>query len=331
MLDENIEVEQRWNNYIKRWYEDKGYIFTKRNDCFNVKIKDLPTNSKTRINPCCDYCGKIYETSYAVYLQGHKIINKDCCPHCTGKKTSEVTWHKRAMKYMSEAQKRCEELGYVLITPVEEYTSVKMKIKIDIGNNNIQEVYLDNLLKGHDCLVNSYENRNYKRLSKEEINKVITACGDEWLNSEEYTNCTERQLKIKCKCGNVFQTSFVNFSRAGINRCPTCTKKISKGELLIKHILHEYNIMYIYQYRFDDCKDKRTLPFDFYLPDYNSCIEFDGQYHFFPIISEEILKQTIKHDNIKNKYCKDNNIPLLRIPYYESDSAEEKILQFINI
>ena len=329
MLNENLEVEQKWNNSTMKWYKDKGYIFTKRNDCFKVKIKDLPKCSKVLVYPICDYCGEKYETTYFVYNQGHKVINKDCCSNCTGKKTSEITWRKRAIKYITKAQERCKELGYTLITSIEEYSDVKMKIKIDIGNDNIQEVILDHFIHGHDCLVNSYKNRNYKRISKEEINKIIISCGDEWLNPEEYTNCLDRQLKIKCQCGNIFETSFINFSRAGVNRCSSCTKIISKGELLIKDILQANNINYIFQYKFDDCKDKRKLPFDFYLPEYNSCIEFDGQYHYYPVISEEALEQTIKHDNIKNEYCFNHYIPLLRIPYFDSNKAEEKILQFI--
>lgn len=330
MLDKNLEVKQKWNNNTKKWYESKGYEFTKRNDCFNVKIKDLPNYSKVLVYPICDYCGEKYETTYFVYNQGHKIINKDCCLNCTGKKTSEVTWHKRAIKYMNMAQERCKELGYTLITPIEEYTDIKMKIKIDIGENNIQEVFLEGFLHGHDCFINSYKNRNYKRISIYDIKEKIELYGNKWLNPEEYTNCIDRQLKIKCKCGNIFQTSFINYSRAGVNRCSSCSKIMSKGELLVNNILLDNNIKFIFQFRFDDCRDIKSLPFDFYLPDYNSCIEFDGQGHFLPVFSQESLEQTQKHDIIKNDYCHNHNIPLLRIPYFDSNKAEEKIIQFIN-
>ena len=80
-----------------------------------------------------------------------------------------------------------------------------------------------------------------------------------------------------------------------------------------------------------------TLPFDFYLPDLNKCIEYDGQHHYYPVtfngVSEERAKEnhliTIKHDEIKNQYCKNNNIELLRIPYYNFKDIEVIVRDFI--
>ena len=63
------------------------------------------------------------------------------------------------------------------------------------------------------------------------------------------------------------------------------------------------------------------MPFDFYLPDYNACIEYDGQQHFEPIDffgGEEKFKKTIQRDEIKTNYCLVNNIRLLRIRYDEN-------------
>ena len=62
------------------------------------------------------------------------------------------------------------------------------------------------------------------------------------------------------------------------------------------------------------------MPFDFYLPELNICVEFDGIQHFKPIKyfgGEKTLKITQKHDKMKNEYCKENNIHLIRIKYNE--------------
>ena len=73
------------------------------------------------------------------------------------------------------------------------------------------------------------------------------------------------------------------------------------------------------------------MPFDFYLPAYNLCIEFDGEQHFKSIKhfggEKRLSIQKIK-DNIKTEYCKNNNIKLLRIPYYDFNNIE-KILEKI--
>ena len=94
--------------------------------------------------------------------------------------------------------------------------------------------------------------------------------------------------------------------------------------------LEKINTDYEMQYRFKDCKFKYTLPFDFYLPQYNCCIEFDGKQHYQIVKHfgglDEFIDTKIR-DTIKNIYCQQNNIKLIRIPYWEFDRIEE-ILEF---
>jgi very-short-patch-repair endonuclease len=92
--------------------------------------------------------------------------------------------------------------------------------------------------------------------------------------------------------------------------------KRSKGEKLIAKELDRLGIVYIEQFCFDDCKDKRKLRFDFYIPSRNTCIEYDGEQHSKPVEifgGKEGYENTKKRDNIKNKYCKEHNIALIRI------------------
>ena len=108
---------------------------------------------------------------------------------------------------------------------------------------------------------------------------------------------------------------------------------MSKGELLITNILKTLNVNYKLQKTFNNCKYKRKLKFDFYLPDYNSCIEFDGLYHYKIIKNKqnsEQLKSTQLRDQIKNEFCKQNNIKLLRIPYWETKNLLQIIKNLLN-
>lgn len=112
--------------------------------------------------------------------------------------------------------------------------------------------------------------------------------------------------------------------------CPRCHE--SKGERKIRLWLEKHNIDYNFQYPFENCRDNKPLPFDFYLPNYNMCIEYDGKQHFEPIEhfgGQEAFEITVKHDNIKNEYCKDNGILLLRIPYFKN--VEEELNNFLFI
>lgn len=142
--------------------------------------------------------------------------------------------------------------------------------------------------------------------------------------------------KIWWKCNNNHEWTatvnwIVNCAENGGNGCPSCNESI--GEKKIKSILDVLGINYKAQKRFEDCKHKKTLPFDFYLPNNNVLIEYDGIQHFEPVdffggIKE--LNELKKRDEIKNEYASKNNIPLLRIPCTKFNSIESEIKYFLN-
>lgn len=123
---------------------------------------------------------------------------------------------------------------------------------------------------------------------------------------------TKNRVNIICPVHGVFeQTPYHHYNGSG---CPICRE--SKGERDVRKYLDENDIKYIRQHRFNDCKDKRSLPFDFYLPELNTCIEFDGEQHFKLKErwgGEAGLLDRQKKDKIKTEYCKENKIKLIRI------------------
>ena len=107
--------------------------------------------------------------------------------------------------------------------------------------------------------------------------------------------------------------------------------RISKGEQKIINILKKYNISYVYQKTFNDCRDKLPLPFDFYIQEYNLCIEFDGMHHYKPIWGEDRFLTTKLHDAMKDNYCRWNDIDLLRISYLENKNLDIILESKLNI
>ena len=324
MIDENQIVKIRWNNYSKKWYTDRGYIFTHNHDEFDVLAKDLMPSSKVRINVICDYCGEEYDSLYYAVIYGRKAYPKDACSHCASKKSSEINREKRAKKYIGQARQICDEMGYALLTTEDEFTDVKMQIQFVCSIHGNQSMMLDNFLRGHRCTQCGRENvgdalRHNQDYVKECIESVN---GNKWLNYGEYIGSYEHNLIIQCSCGNIFTTCFSNYIRAGVNTCYSCSCKESSGEKLIRNFLENNNIYYEQEKRFEDCKDKKSLPFDFYVPDYNLIIEFDGQHHFEDIRGELNHKTTVKHDKLKNEYCTSHNINLLRIPYWDGHNID---------
>ena len=325
LYDENQFVRIKWNTTNREWFELKGYVFTKRYDEFDVRAKDLMPNSSAVINVICDYCGRAYKTQYASITSGRKIINKDCCSKCTGLKTSEVSYRKRANKAIKNLQDVCKMRGYELLTTVDDYKGIREHIKFVCPRHGEMSMIADNLIHGHECIKCSYEKRGIGlRFTPEYIKSEIDICNENTLlNPYDYKDIYTRNLNIRCKCGNVFTTSFGNYIKAGVNRCPFCTSKESSGEKIIRVFLEDNDIGYEREKRFVDCRDTKPLPFDFYIPEQNTVIEFDGQHHYKNIDGYGDYEATCRHDKIKNDYCKNNNIKLIRIPYWDGHNINE--------
>ncbi len=117
----------------------------------------------------------------------------------------------------------------------------------------------------------------------------------------------------KCDCGNEYITSARSLKTS---KYPSCgCNNISLGVRKITELLQQNNDYFIKEFRFNDCKNKLTLPFDFYVNN-EFLIEYDGEQHFKPTFNESSFELTQQNDSIKNEYCKNNNIPLIRIPYW---------------
>lgn len=124
-----------------------------------------------------------------------------------------------------------------------------------------------------------------------------------------------------CDCGNELDVSRDKLIQ-GITK--SCGCLISYGEEIIAKILTQLHITYHRQQMFDDCINPKTgarLRFDFYLTEYNCCIEYDGKQHYEYTNqdwnTEEHYLQTTQNDIIKNNYCLQKRINLIRIPYTE--------------
>jgi hypothetical protein len=131
----------------------------------------------------------------------------------------------------------------------------------------------------------------------------------------EYKN-NKTRVEIICPIHGVFRQRPDNHIHG--YGCHYCNESL--GEKKIRIFLTENNINYEYQKTFEGCKNINSLLFDFYLPDYNICIEFDGEQHYTPIDffgGRKALYYRKKLDDIKIKYCQNNKIKLLKIKYYD--------------
>lgn len=138
---------------------------------------------------------------------------------------------------------------------------------------------------------------------------------------------TDKQKKVYllCLCNECKEKFWIHLTewKKERNRCPTCVSLESNLEIKVRKWLEKKDINFVQQYRYEDCRYKRKLPFDFYLPDFNICIEVDGEQHYKSGVrikgitfTEEDLKGIQQRDLIKTQYCLSHNIKLIRLPYF---------------
>ena len=295
------------------YQEVKEYI-----ESFNCKLlSDKYINTTTSLIIQCE-CGEIFERTL-------KVIKKS--PICKCKKCTQEYLTKGKLKPFEEVIFEVEKRGYKVLITKTDYKGIDNKYNFICPKGHITNTMtLANFNKGHRCSkCYNIETSKRQTVSFLERKESVESFGFKILiNEEEYENGSVK-IPLQCPNGHIFDMSMHDFKMG--NRCPICN--VSKGEKKIKDYLDFNNIEYIQQYRIEDCKCSRTLPFDFYLPKYNILIEYDGKQHFlyggFGIDLLEFMNLKYR-DNIKTKYCEDNNIKLIRIPYWEFDNVE-KILE----
>lgn len=192
-------------------------------------------------------------------------------------------------------------------TPILHYCKI---------HNEYWNISPDCALCGNGCPKCHRERQsNSLRKSQKEYEDDVFAINPNLIVLGKYTG-SHVPLLHKCKVCR-FEWSPQPTSILSGQGCPQCRQ--SKGERAIRSYLDLYNIEYIAQYRFDDCRHIKPLPFDFYLPHNNICIEYQGEQHYRPVEffggDEEFLIRKLR-DEIKRDYCKTRNIILVEVPYY---------------
>lgn len=248
-----------------------------------VKYKNITT----KIKIICPIHG-VFEQTPTSHLSGSK------CPICSNASTKFIK--KSTEKYNGK-------YNYSLVN----YINNRTKVKIICPTHGIFEQKPNNHLY-NGCPKCAGMNKSTEIF----INECKNIHGDLYDYSlVKYVN-SHTKIPIICKKHGIFEQLATNHLIG--KGCPDCNK--SKGELEIKKSLIKFNVNFIAQKKFDDCKDKKRLPFDFYLPDYNICVEFDGFLHYKPhpqFGGEAHFKYVKEHDEIKNKFCEEKNIQLIRL------------------
>lgn len=289
----------------------------------------VKTEKKDGIYTIFYYCPKHKDLGLQSMRRGN--MNRDgvnCCQYCIGRNLPN--WY---------IQKEIEE-RYPQYSVISTYTGMNNSLTCYCKKhsvtftNDAKYIFYD----GRGCKECEHERRSTAcRLSDDVIvQRVFEANPDiEILSLDGYVN-GESYIPLRCKkCGHEWQSPYFSIV-VNQTQCPACSFGY-KGEQKLIQILNSLNLNFKPQYKIKECRRKRALPFDNSLLDENNNViglfEYYGEQHYSPVEyfgGEEKYKDTIYRDKIKQNYCKEHNIPLLIIPYWEYDNMEYLVQDFIN-
>lgn len=200
-----------------------------------------------------------------------------------------------------------------------KYEGAHTKIIIICKKHGEFTITPHNFLQHHICRECSNEliSKIFLSSSKDFIEKAKLIHGDKYNYSK--VNYINNKIKVVIICPIHGEFSQIPNNHLNSYNCPICCE--SKGEKEISKILTEMKIGFERQRKFEDCKNIKALPFDFFIESKNILIEFNGIQHYefrkrFHRTIEGFYEQQIR-DKLKADYCLANNIKLIIIKYNE--------------
>ena len=247
------------------------------------------------------------------------------CPEC-GKKTAAKVpkWNLSQEDFMHRIPEKLREEILVL----GKYTTVDSPIEVECKTCKSRWFSKPSYLyRGHGCSQCGHERKGAAaRLTHEEFLIMVQNRHGNSIEVHSLYETGAQDVDVKCcNCGHKWAVRATNLTGKHFRGCPNCAA--SKGEKKITRILDESGILYLREVTFPDLRGTGggLLRFDFQitLPNGTSrLVEFDGLYHFQPYQHSggtERLARQKQHDQIKNEYCRINNLELIRIPFTKMD------------
>ena len=305
--ERNSKTKKTHEQYQKELHES-GY---------NIEVIDEYIDGLTNILHKCLICNHEWKARPANILIGKG------CPKCAGRnKTND--------EFIQEFNIVNNNLIELLSPYMSSHDKIKCRCKV-CGNQ--WEALPYSLLHGSGCQKCADNKRAEKNtISHDEFISRLKQINKNIVPLDNY-NGMNNKIRFYCKtCNNIWETTphYILLPTAICSHCSS-----SKGETKISKYLDNNNIVYIQQQKYDGLVGVNggKLSYDFYLPQYNLLIEFQGEQHikareFFG--GEEQLKIQQEHDRRKREYAEKNNINLLEIWYYDINNIESILLQTIN-
>jgi very-short-patch-repair endonuclease len=287
----------------------------------NASLREtfIYNGSSTRIKLKCNLDNYEWETTYSNFINSKTGCFK-CSKHVLFKDEIE-----------KNINRRLKEVNASLRKPyIHENNKSKIKLRCNVDGHEWDATYINFINNNKGCAYCAKVLKLTQSDAEKRVEKQCEKMRCKLLKPFIYSKTSTTEIILKCDiCGYEWSVIYNNFMSRE-SGCPSC--KESRGEKIISEILNDKNIKHSRQKKFENCKFLSHLPFDFYLPDYNICIEYDGIQHFksFDFFGgNEKLIERQKKDKIKDDYCLKNKINLIRISYNDINNIENILNNYL--
>ena len=312
-----IKKKYQWCDFKER---DNNILGKKFGRLTVIKREGTGADKKVRWTAQCD-CGNIVSGLKTETLKGGHTKSCGC--------SLQDVMHKRAGKDKKGETLAGKVFGYLTVLPEIEYFNNKPKNKCQCRCGNICYVETSCLTSGNTkscgCYSREQARKNAKELTNMRFGKLIA------LESTEERINRNIIWKCQCDCGNICYVSSGLLLQGHTKSCGCLQNGLST--LFLEDLFKKMKISYKKEYYFKDLKGMtRPLRFDFAVFNKKQLvclIEYQGEQHYYPVDffgGEEYFKIQQDYDNKKRKYCEENNILLIEIPYYDKNKINEQYL-----
>lgn len=268
-------------------------------------------------------CGKSFWISYFNFRRKKIKLCNECTLVARGKK------QRLSEQAIIGAVADLKSGEYSLLTPYQTMNgTVRMRHNV-CGNEwdcNMGNFYYG----GKRCPVCA---GNMAITHKEFSRKVEELCGDEYTVESQYINANSCVVLRHKTCGQEYVVRANHFIFSN-SRCP-CAGTQYRGEVALRELMQSLQLPFKQQFTFPDCIGSKggVCRFDCAVLDSSDqspllLIEYDGKQHFEPVEffgGQQEFEYRKRNDRIKDSYCKDHGIPLLRISYKQFDQIEQLV------
>ena len=280
---------------------------------------------KKPITVYCEKCGRTHtysEARYAVTRKCHGCYLMEIRKASTDKLLDVLKEHDMTLVEWPDdslmATIKCEKCGDSFVRKVDDvirrgYTSCPNCLKIKTASKP-KKIYRHGLSEEQ----RKAKEEVRKQRMKSELDELLANYADDYDIVSVDDNLRDLILRHKA-CGHEFATNKDRMKKG--YGCKICSKRgVSKAAQEIENYLLRNGIQFEREKRFEECRRKNPLPFDFFIPSSNLLIEYNGEQHYRATElfgGEKKLELYRERDRIKRQFAKSHGYRLLIIPWYK--------------